>query len=81
MYKTKFANGILRTYNLRNVNVVELNKTNVVVTFNTCKPTGFFMIGSGSIDCELHEEKLSFDDEKQAKKEYDEISLAISKIE
>jgi hypothetical protein len=81
MYKTKFANGIMRTYNLRNVNVVELNKTNVVMTFNACKPSGFFMLGSGSIDCELHEEKLSFDDEKQAKKEFEEISLAIRRID
>jgi hypothetical protein len=80
MYKTKFANGMVRTYNLRNINMVELNKTKVVMTFNACRPNGFFMLGSGNLDCEFQEEKITFNDEKQAEKEFEEISLAISKL-
>ncbi len=81
MYKTNFANGIIRTYNLRNVNTVELNKTNVIMTFNACKPNGVFILGSGGLDCELHKEKITFNDEKQAEKEFEDISLAIRRID
>ncbi len=80
MYKTTF-NGTTHAYNLRNVNAIELNKTTVIMSFNVCKPKGFFMLGSGNLDCELHEEKLRFKDETYAQKAFEDISDAIDKLD
>jgi hypothetical protein len=81
MYSAKFKNGITRVYNLRNVNIVELNKNSVHLQFNTCKINSNVIVGSGSIDAELHKETISFKDEKEASANFEEITVAIRRIE
>ena len=80
MYKIRYADGIVKLINLRNVNAITLNKTTITITFNTVLHSGSQLLGSGSIEPHTMTETLVFPTEIEAVREFEKLGIGKNEL-
>ncbi len=81
MYRIQFKNGIAKTFNMRNIAVMELNKNRITIKYALIKPNAKFIDGTGNIEWEFVEEHIDYTDTKEAAKQYEDMGDAMRRIE
>ena len=81
MYRIQFKNGIAKTFNMRNVAVMELNKNRIILKYAVVKPKANFIDRTGNIEWDYMEEHIDYNDAKEAAKQYEDMGDAMRRIE
>jgi len=76
-HKIKLSNELVKLINLKNVDMITLNKNKIIFSYTKVKIFGDFVLGSGNIESEPISFEVKFDSEELAK---DELNLIENKI-
>lgn len=68
-HKIKLTNNLVKMINLRNVDMITLNKNKLIFSYANVKISGDIVLGSGSIESEPISFEVNFASEDLAKEE------------